>query len=79
MFPSRQKPEVEDVLCKPAIRVSVLALASWIQLTEEWHSGPFDSAQRLAYVSNQGPMHLRQVGLPVHRERVQSSTPHGQQ
>ena len=55
--------------------LTVLALASWIRLTEEWYNGPDDSAQRLACVSNQGAMHLRQLGLPVHRERVQSSTP----
>ena len=52
--------------------LSVLALASWIRLTEEWHDGPCDSMQRLACVSNQGAMHLRQLGLPVHRECVQS-------
>ena len=38
--------------------LTVLALASWIRLTEEWHNGPDDSSQRLACVSNLGAMRL---------------------
>ena len=55
--------------------LSVLALASWVRLTEEWHCAPCPSDLRLRCVSNHDAMQLRQLGLPVHRERVQSSTP----
>eukprot|EP00973_Karenia_brevis_P000317 45277-Karenia_brevis.AAC.1 len=44
--------------------LTVLSLASWIRMTEDWHSGPRNSIERLACVCNQGPMQIRQLGLP---------------
>eukprot|EP00973_Karenia_brevis_P023033 3172238-Karenia_brevis.AAC.1 len=69
MFPSRQTLEVEDVLCKPAIRAFSFGSGKLDSTHRGMAQRPFDSAQRLPCVSNQGPMRLRQLGLPVHRER----------
>eukprot|EP00973_Karenia_brevis_P046193 6402862-Karenia_brevis.AAC.1 len=62
MFPFRETLEVEDVFCKPAICAFSFGF------------GKLDSSRR-GMEQRPGAMHLRQLGLPVHRERAQSSTP----